>query len=92
MKAVTITALRSNMKAYFDEVSQSSEILIIPRNNQDDDAVVVMSLAEYNSLKETEYLLSSRANAKHLMDSIEQMEAGKLRPFSLDAALDAEEE
>lgn len=92
MKAVTITALRSNMKAYFDAVSRSSEILIIPRNNRDEDAVVVMSLAEYNALKETEYLLSNRANAQHLMDSMDQMEAGKLRPFDLDKAIEAEKD
>jgi antitoxin YefM len=92
MKAITITALRSNLKAYFDAVSQSSEVLIIPRNNRDEDAVVVMSLAEYNALKETEYLLSNRANAQHLMDSMDEMEAGKMRPFSLDEAVKAEEE
>ena len=92
MKAVTITALRSNMKAYFDAVSASAEILIIPRNNRDEDAVVVMSLAEYNALKETEYLLSNRANAQHLMDSMDQMEAGNLRPLDLDEAIEAEKD
>ncbi|ADZ40848.1 Antitoxin yefM [Yersinia enterocolitica subsp. palearctica 105.5R(r)] len=36
-----------------------------------------MSLEEYESLEETAYLLRSPANAKHLMDSIEELRAGK---------------
>lgn len=35
---------------------------------------VVMPLSEYESLRETMYLLSSLANARHLMDSIAHLE------------------
>lgn len=50
MKAVTISSLRNNMKAYFDEVSTADDVLIIPRNNNENDAVVVISINEYNAL------------------------------------------
>ena len=33
MKAVTISSLRARMKYYFDLVSKSMDVIIIPRNN-----------------------------------------------------------
>lgn len=38
------------------------------------DSIVVLPLSEYESLRETMYLLSSLANARHLMDSTAQLE------------------
>jgi len=37
----------------------------------------MISLAEWNSMAETEYLLSSPNNARRLRESIAQMDAGK---------------
>ncbi len=84
MKAITITSLRNRIKAYLDEVIQSGETIIVARNNSNDDAVVLMSLREYNALKETEYLLSSEANRSALEKSISQLDAGKTIAFPMD--------
>jgi len=39
--------------------------------------VVVLSLAEYESLQETAHLFRSPANAKRLLKSIESLERGR---------------
>ena len=81
MKALSLSSFRNNMKAYLDEVSHSMELLLLPRNNKEEDTVVVMSIKEYNSLTETAHLLSTPANASRLRESIQQARQGKLHSF-----------
>lgn len=76
MTAITYTAARENLAATMDRVCQDRDPVIITRNR--DQAVVMLSLADYESLQETAYLLRSPANAKRLLDSIEAAENGKL--------------
>ncbi|MFN7674575.1 type II toxin-antitoxin system Phd/YefM family antitoxin [Flavobacterium sp.] len=82
MKAITISTLRKDMKEYFDYVTKSMEVIIVPRNKENE-AVVIMSIQEYNSLKETEYLLSTKNNLKRLQESIEQISEGKTISYNL---------
>lgn len=84
MQTTTISNLRARMKHYFDQVTEASDVLLVPRGGKDDDdAVVIISLKEYNALKETEYLLSTEANRNRLAESIRQAETGETKPFDV---------
>ena len=82
MKAISISTLRKDMKTYFDYVTKSMEVIIVPRNKEEE-AIVIMSIQEYNALKETEHLLSSKANQQRLQESLDQMKRGDTKPFEL---------
>ena len=81
MNAVTYTDLRQNLKTYMDKVIQDNDPLIITRKNNEN--VVLISIDEYNSLTETNYLLSNEANVKHLKKSIAQHKSGKIKAREL---------
>jgi antitoxin YefM len=44
---------------------------------------VIVSLADFESLRETAYLMRSPANARRLLDAMERLEAGDGRPRDL---------
>jgi antitoxin YefM len=72
MKLITICNFRKNFIKYLNEVSKSFETIILPGKNEDQ-GIVMMSISEHNSLKETEYLLSTKLNRSRLIESIEEM-------------------
>jgi len=44
------------------------------------DPVVIVSLEDYESLREAAYLMRSPANARRLLDAMERLEAGRGQP------------
>lgn len=74
MLTTSISDFRKDIKRYFDNVTQNFETLIINRGK--DNGVVIMSLAEYNSLCATQHELSSKENEKRLDSAIEKLKSG----------------
>jgi antitoxin YefM len=74
MISTTISDFRKDIKLYLDKVSKDFETLVINRGK--DSGVVVLSLEEYNSLKSTEYELSSKANEARLDASAAKLRTG----------------
>lgn len=72
METVNYTDFRSNLKHWFDKVINDVSNIIIKRKNGKD--LVLMSLDEYNSLKETTHLLTGK-NRDILLNSIKELEA-----------------
>jgi antitoxin YefM len=75
MLTTTLSDFRKDIKHYFDKVTQNVETLIINRGK--DNGVVIMSLAEYNSLCATRHELTSKSNEKRLDSAIEKLRKGK---------------
>jgi len=82
MKAITYTAAREKLASTMDAVCNDRDPVIITRNREQ--AVVMLSLADYESLQETAYLMRSPANAKRLMESISAAESGKVAKHKLE--------
>jgi antitoxin YefM len=76
MTALTYTAARENLAATMNKVCENHEPVIITRNR--DQAVVMMSLEDYNAFEETAYLMRAPANARRLLESIKEYEQGKV--------------
>lgn len=76
MRATSITTLRKNLAAEIDSVNDDHEPLIITREGGKPSAVL-MSLEDFASWQETNYLLQNPKNAERLLESIAELEAGK---------------
>jgi antitoxin YefM len=74
MLAANYSEFRGDLKRFLDSVELNNETLIIKRSKGK--GTVMISLDEYNSLMETVHLLSSKANADRLYESISQMKEG----------------
>lgn len=78
-KTISYTEAREHLKTYLDYVAQNNDTIIIKRN--DGKNVVLVSEEDYNSMDETDYLLSTDANKNNLLKSIESIEKGDVVKF-----------
>lgn len=74
MLTTTLSDFRKDIKRYLDNVTQNVETLIINRGK--DNGIVIMSLAEYNSLCATQHEISSKENERRLDSAIEKLKSG----------------
>lgn len=74
MKTMNYSESRARYAEVLDSVIDDREEVIVTRSGHE--PVVIVSLDEYNSLKETAYLMRSPENARRLLNSMEELEAG----------------
>ena len=75
MTAITYSAARETLASTMDRVCRDHDPVIITRKRNQ--SVVMLSLEDYESLQETAYLLRSPANAKRLIEAIEDLNHGR---------------
>ena len=74
-KYLTLAKLGLAFKEVMEDVCRDHEPTVITR--QRGNPVVVMSLDDFNGMKETIYLLSSKKNANRLLESVARIKAGQ---------------
>ncbi len=81
MRTMSYTESRARYAEVLDSVANDREGVIITRAGHD--PVVIVSLEDYESLRETAYLMRSPSNARRLLDAMERLEAGRGEPHDL---------
>ena len=79
MREYTYSQARQNLSAILNSVCDDCEEIMVRRKNGD--KIVLVDANEYESLKETAYLLSTEANRNALRESLREAEQGKVRPL-----------
>jgi len=82
MRTANYTDLRTNLKSYLDGVINNSEPLIV--NRPGNTSVVVISLDEYNAIKETEYIMASPEMVSRLKDAEKEIHEGKGKVIAIE--------
>jgi antitoxin YefM len=75
VKTMSYTESRAHYAEMLDAVINDREEVVITRAGHQ--PVVVVSLEDYESLKETAYLMRSPTNARRLLDAMERLDAGR---------------
>jgi antitoxin YefM len=75
MSHVSFTDLRANLATHLDKVEQDRAELVVTRQNHE--PVVIVTLSEWEGMKETLHLLSTPQNARRLRAAITELDAGK---------------
>ena len=82
MRTANYSELRNKLKHYLDGVINDSEPLLVHRPGNE--SVVVMSLDEYNSINETEYIMKSPAMMDAIRKGAEEIKEGKGTAVNID--------
>ncbi len=82
-KVLSVTEFRSNLAVELEHVGSDKRNQIIIKRPKGKGNIVVLSQEAYNSMEETLYLLSTPANRKHLLESIQQANEGKTKKINI---------
>jgi antitoxin YefM len=77
MSHISYSKLRQNLARYMDQAIDDRTPIVVTRQGGNGN-VVLLSEEEFEGWQETLHLLGSPANARHLLDSLREVEAGQL--------------
>lgn len=75
MDVINFSGTRANLESVMDQVVRDRTPVVLCRKNGE--AVVMVSLADWNATEETTYLLSQKSNATRIGAAIAELGAGK---------------
>ena len=75
MKTVNFTELRKHLRSYLDGVINDTDTVVISRENGT--AAVIISMDEYNAIKETEYIMQSPATMEAIRRAADELDRGE---------------
>ena len=79
---ISYTQARQKLKSTLDDVANNKTVITIARRNGED--VVLLAADQYTAMAETLYLLVNPKNAKHLVNSIKDANAGRIVAVDFD--------
>ena len=82
MQAVLYSQARNNLREIINQVCNNFDEFII--TTKEKQSAVLISQDEYNSMKETIYLLSSKNNRDRLLSAVDQIDSSKFIKKDLD--------
>lgn len=74
MRTMSYTESRARYAEVLDSVVNDREEVVVTRAGHA--SVVIVSLEDFESLRETAYLMRSPTNARRLLDAMERLEEG----------------
>ena len=77
IKKLTIAKFESNLLRELDLISEDKVNQLIIKRPKGKGNIVLISEAEFNSMQETLYLLSSKKNRERILESLQQIKDGK---------------
>jgi antitoxin YefM len=81
MDSISYTSARSNLAKTMEKVCDDHAPIAITRKGEG--AVVMISMADYQALEETAYLLRSPKNLRRLVAAITELESGNSKEREL---------
>lgn len=73
MSTISYSSVRANLAKTMELVCEDHTPVIVTRSNAE--PVVIISLADFEALQETNYLMKSPSNAHRLVEAIDEIES-----------------
>jgi len=77
IKIISVSEFESNLDNELDFIGNNNSSQLIIKRPKGKGNIIILSEAEFNSMLETLYLLTSKKNRENLLESIQQLKDGK---------------